>query len=229
MISLGGSILVKDEGDAEYIKGLVSRLIELGPDHRFIMITGGGRTARKYIHIGRELGATEAVLDSIGIQATLIHAWTVISALDGKAYPRPISSIDEAVIATASFPFVIGGGTHPGHTTDTVAALIAERWGADIFLNLTAVNGAYTSDPNKDPDAEKIPEMTSSELVELVSSTRSGAGSHSVMDPVASSIIHRASIPTCIMEGRDIMSVISAIKGEPFDGTVISTDQKGDE
>ncbi|MEA3558058.1 MAG: UMP kinase [Candidatus Thermoplasmatota archaeon] len=227
VISLGGSILVKDEDDASYIRELVILLNELGPDNVFIVITGGGRTARKYIGIGRDLGANESLLDSIGIQATLLNAWTMISAMGDGVYPRPVTSIEEAIIGASMNGISVGGGTHPGHTTDTVAALTAERWGADLFLNLTAVSGAYTSDPNRDDDAEQIPKMTSSELLELVSSTRRGAGSHSVLDPLASAIVHRAAIRTCILDGRDLSSVRAAIQGEKFDGTVVVPNRDG--
>jgi uridylate kinase len=147
----------------------------------------------------------------------------MIGALRGEeVYPRPFTGIEEALIGASNHRFTIGGGTHPGHTTDAVSALIAEMWRADHFLNLTAVDGAYTSDPNKDPAAERIPSMTSSELCELVSSTTKGAGSHSVMDPLAAAIIHRAGIKTSIIDGRDVPNLLRCIEGEGFHGTIVS-------
>lgn len=226
VISLGGSILVKGEEDADFIKGIRELIERSGDEHRFIIITGGGRTARDYIQIGRDLGSDEATLDWVGIGATRLNAWLMISSLGPICYPKPVEAIEEALIASKTSSVVVGGGTHPGHTTDTVAALIAERWKADSFLNLTAVNGAYTADPNKDPKAEKIDSMTSSQLLDLVSDTRSGAGSHSVMDPVAASIIHRAGLSTFIMNGRDLRSIENCLHGKEFDGTVIIPDRE---
>jgi uridylate kinase len=227
VISLGGSILVRNEDDPRFIDGFREILRSFPEDHRFIIITGGGRTARDYIKIGRELGSDEATLDWVGIGATRLNAWLVISSLGKDCYPRPVETLEEAIQASSSHRFVIGGGTHPGHTTDTVAALIAERWNADSFLNLTAVNGAYTSDPNKDADARKIDTMTSWELMDLVSGTITGAGSHSVMDPVASKIIHRASLKTFILNGRDLEAVTRCLNGSDFDGTVITHEEGG--
>jgi uridylate kinase len=222
VISLGGSILVKDDNDAGYIKELIGALRELDDDLKFIIITGGGKTARNYITIGRSTGADEATLDNIGIQATRLNAWLMIGALKGASvYPRPFSSLEEALVGASNHKFTIGGGTHPGHTTDAVSALIAEMWGADKFLNLTAVDGAYTSDPNNDPNAVRIPKMTTGELCDLVSSTTRGAGSHSVLDPLAATVVHRAGINTFISEGRDISNLVRCIEGNDFHGTTV--------
>ena len=45
------------------------------------------------------------------------------------------------------------GGTEPAHSTDAVAAILAEYVKADILVNLTSVDGMYTKDPNKFNDA----------------------------------------------------------------------------
>jgi uridylate kinase len=219
VISLGGSILVKGEDDAQFIKDIIDALSSLDVTFRFVIITGGGRIAREHIRIGREAGANEAYLDQIGIQATRLNAWLVISAIQGNCYPRPFTNLEEAVIGASAFRYTVGGGTHPGHTTDTVGALIAEMWGADMFLNLTAVDGAYTKDPNRFDDAERIQDMTTGDLRKLVSETSRGAGSHSVLDPLAAEVVHRASIRTCILDGRDVQNVVRCLVGEEFHGT----------
>lgn len=222
VISLGGSILVKGEDDETYIRELVESLASISDDVRFIIVTGGGKLARSHISIGRSMGADESTLDSIGILATRMNAWLVIGAFKGvDVYPRPFTSLEEALIGASVHRFTIGGGTHPGHTTDAVSAMIAEMWRADLFVNLTAVDGAYTTDPKKDRNAERIPEMTSKELVELVSDTARGAGSHSVMDPLAASVIHRAGIGTMILDGRDVPNLLRCISGGRTHGTVV--------
>jgi uridylate kinase len=146
----------------------------------------------------------------------------MIGALKGEnVYPRPFTDLEEALVGASINRFTVGGGTHPGHTTDAVSALIAEMWRADMFLNLTAVDGAYTKDPNEDPGAVRIPEMTTRELCDLVSSTARGAGSHSVLDPLAATVVHRAGIDTYILEGRDIPNILKCINKEVFHGTTV--------
>ena len=221
VLSLGGSIIKRDEDDVQYLNDIRALLMGLNEDISFIIVTGGGRTARDHIRLGRDLGADETTLDRMGIAATRLNSWLIISLLGDRCYPVPFQSIEEALKGAAGFQFVVGGGTHPGHTTDAVSAMIAERWKADLFINLTAVNGAYTSDPNVDENAEKIDEMSSSELISLVSSTEKKAGSHSVMDPMAAEVIHRAGIKTSILNGRDLGSLADCIDERSFDGTRI--------
>ncbi|MBN1389715.1 MAG: UMP kinase [Candidatus Thermoplasmatota archaeon] len=222
VISLGGSILVKGDNDADHIRELIDGLTSLSDEMRFIIVTGGGRLARDHISLGRSTGADEATLDSLGIQATRMNAWLVLGAFKGKdVYPRPFTSIEEAIMGASSHKFTIGGGTHPGHTTDAVSALIAEMWRADLFINLTAVDGAYTDDPDNNRSAKRIPKMTSKELVDLVSNTTRGAGSHSVMDPLAAMVIHRAGIESRILEGRDVPNLLRCMRGEDMHGTIV--------
>jgi uridylate kinase len=226
VISLGGSVLIRGEKDSSYLRALARELLSAPADDRFVIVTGGGRLAREYIGIGRELGADESTLDEIGIEATRLNAWLVLSALGREANPVPFECLDEALNLTSTHRFVVGGGIHPGQTTDAVSAIIAERWGADAFVNMTAVPGAFTSDPSKDPKARRIPRMTPVELLELVSDVSPVAGSHSVMDPLASRIIARSGLRTYIMDGRDLRSFKCVLKGRPFKGTVIIPDRR---
>lgn len=221
VLSLGGSVLLRDDDNSEFIRNIADILISNSENSRMIIVCGGGKTARRYIETARSTGSDEASLDWIGIYATRLNAFLMLSALGDEPYPKPFTSMEEAIAFSASHRIVVGGGTHPGHTTDAVAALIAERWGADIFLNLTATDGVYTSDPNLDPDAKRIERMTPAELVRLTSKISRSAGSHSPMDPLASVIVRRASIETLVMDGRDLQSVSSAMSGEDFTGTRI--------
>ncbi len=226
VLSLGGSVIIRGEDDVGYMKALAKELRSCSEDTSFVIVTGGGRLARDYIRLGRELGADESTLDEVGIEATRLNAWLLISALGNECNPVPFSKIDEALDRTSVHRFVVGGGTHPGQTTDAVSAIIAERWGADIFVNMTAVPGAYTSDPLKDPKAKKIPRMTSSELLHLVSNDLSKAGSHSVMDPIAAKVISRSGLLTFIIDGRDLPSLRGVLAGKPFKGTTVVPDIK---
>ena len=78
VISLGGSILVKGEEDSDYIRRISDLLRDLSGNCRFIVVTGGGKTAREYIRIGRDLGSDEASLDWIGIYATRLNSYLLI-------------------------------------------------------------------------------------------------------------------------------------------------------
>lgn len=221
-ISIGGSILVPDNDDMSFIKQLASTLLELLPNYKFLVVCGGGKIARYYITIGRSLGADESSLDELGIEVTRLNARLLITALGEKAYYKPAESLDEARLALNSNPIVVMGGTHPGHTTDAVAAMGAERIKAVRLINATSVDGVYTEDPKVNPQATKIDRMSYKELLDKVIYSRMDAGSSFVFDPLGAKLISRSKIPTAVVHGRDIRQLSNAIRGQEFKGTLIT-------
>ena len=62
---------------------------------------------------------------------------------------------------------ILAGGTgNPFFTTDTASALRAVETGADVLLKGTRVDGVYTADPEKDPNAIKYENVTFAEVIE---------------------------------------------------------------
>jgi uridylate kinase len=221
VLSLGGSVLVKDEGDTSYLRKLAKILIGVSATQKLYVVVGGGKIARYYINEGRELGADESFLDEMGIEVTRLNARLLIVALGDHAYHVPPKNYDEALHAGRTHSIVVMGGVSPGITTDAVSALLAERVKARRLVNATSVDGAYTSDPAKDPNATRIPKMTHKELVDLVSVTPPGAGPNIVFDPVGARIIERSKISLAIVAGRDLPNLLEALQGNKFKGTVV--------
>ncbi|MCK5251435.1 MAG: UMP kinase [Thermoplasmata archaeon] len=221
-INTGGSIIAPDQIDAAFLRQISDLLIEVTRTYDLLVVVGGGRTARMYIEACRELGADENYLDRVGIDATRLNARLLISALQEKVHRDVPSTVDDALRASSEHQIVVMGGTHPGHTTDTVSAMLAERSGARELLILTNIDGVYTTDPRKDPDAERLSRITTSQLVDIVSEGQYKAGSTAVVDPVAAGIIHRAGILTKVMDGRDLDQVSAALAGDDFVGTVVT-------
>jgi len=221
VISIGGSILLPDDEDTSELMELAKVLQNNSQDRDLYLVVGGGKTARQYIDWGRRLDADEATLDELGIATSRLNARLLIIALEGGVYPVPAKSFDEAMSAGNHYPIVTMGGTHPGHTTDAVAAMLAERLNSDRLINATSVDGVYTEDPNKDKGAEKLEQLDYDELIEIVSESEHEAGPNVVFDPLAARIIKRANLKAYIVDGRDLESFENAIRNEPFRGSTI--------
>jgi len=188
--------------------------------HRLIVVTGGGEEARKYIDAARKLGGSEGVCDLIGIEVSRLNARLMISRLGGDAYPEPPTSVKELRKAFETGKIVILGGLQPGQSTNAVAALCAEAIDADLFINATDVDGVYTADPDEDPNAEKLDEISADELLRKVLSKELWAGRYDLFDPIAIKIVMRSKILTRIIDGRKVENIERAIKGEKL-GTLI--------
>lgn len=215
-LSVGGSIL----DDTGYIRKLASVLKKISKKNKLYIVAGGGKIARKYIDDCRKFGANESFLDDVGIDATRLNAKVLIAAL-GNAYPKPAKDFDEAIIAGKSFPVVVMGGTHPGHTTDAVTAMLAERTNANKLIIATNVDYVYTADPKKYRDAEILKKLTADRLIEITSNTSSSAGSKSVIDPLGAKIIARSKIKTCVVNGKNLNALKNVVENKNFVGSVI--------
>lgn len=221
VVSIGGSVLIPDDNDFEYLSGLAQLLIGLSSQIKLYIVVGGGRISRYYIKLGRKFGTDERVLDEMGVDVTRLNARLLISALSGKSNDFPATSVAEAVVLGNDRPIMVMGGTTPGHTTDGVAASLAEFVKADRIVNATAVDGVYTKDPNVYDDAEKIEKMSFGELLECCKTSDWKAGPSNVFDAMGAEIIAKNRTPLLVVKGRDLEALGSALRGEPFSGTTV--------
>jgi uridylate kinase len=221
VISLGGSILIPSL-EKNKIREYVPVLEEIAEHHRLFVVVGGGGEARRYITVARDLGIDEGTSDEIGILITRLNANLLIAALGEKAYPKVAESHAEAKKFAESKKIVIMGGITPGQTTDAVAAVLAERVGASVFINVTSVDGIYSSDPKIDKKAKRFDKLTPQQLLDIVGRAGLGAGSNIVLDIVAARVVERSHIPLVVLDGRDPKNLSCAICTGEFTGTVVS-------
>ncbi len=224
VVSIGGSVLAPDlaaervAAHAEVIDGLVA------DGHSVAVVVGGGAEARRYIETARELGATEYDLDAIGIDVTRLNARLLVAALDADAAPEPAESHEEARAAIRRGETAVMGGTVPGHTTDAVSALLAETLSADRLIYATSVDGVYSADPNEDDAAERHDLLTPGELVDVIASIETAAGSKAPVDLLAAKVIERSGLRAVVLDGTEPSRVADAVAGQ-VDGTDVVPDE----
>jgi uridylate kinase len=224
IVSIGGSVLAPDldsdrvDAHADVIDGLVDE------GHEVATVVGGGGVARRYIGTARDLGATEYDLDSLGIDVTRLNARLLIAALDRAAIPEPAKSHEAARASLRRGEVAVMGGTTPGHTTDAVAALLAEMVDADLLVFATSVPGVFSADPNADADATRYDRLTAAELVDVIASIETAAGSNAPVDLLAAKIIERSGLHAVVLDGSDPSRVASAVAGDAH-GTEVRPDE----
>jgi uridylate kinase len=222
VVSIGGSVLLTGTGDSEYIERLADLLRRIGAERPLVVTTGGGRTAREYIQLGRALGLTEFELDEVGIEVTRLHARLVAARVGPPAPARPPSTVPAVVEQLRTGSPVILGGTEPGHTTDGVAALVAVRIRAARVVNATDVDGVYDRDPKSHPEARRLERLSWSEFRTMVHAGSSGeAGQNFLFDRLGADALARARIPLFVVAGRDLSNLEAAVAGRAFHGTIV--------
>ncbi|MEM1578424.1 MAG: UMP kinase [Archaeoglobaceae archaeon] len=215
VISLGGSVFGSDAGRIKKFAEVFDRISE---EHIVFIVVGGGKLAREIITRARELGANETMCDYLGIAVTRINAMLLAFAMRNSAKKIPENFIDAEELSK-SYKAVVMGGTFPGHTTDATAVLLAEFLNADLFLNATSVDGIYSDDPNKNPNAVKFEKISPKELVKLIANSSMKAGANVVIDLLSAKILERSKIRAVVFKGEP-ENIQRVLKGEKI-GTVI--------
>jgi uridylate kinase len=223
VIKLSGSIFSQDTDYAK-IRKYAEMLSDISNRVQPIVIAGGGKVARHYINLARNLGSDEANLDIIGIDVSRLNAKLLITALGDQAYSQVPKNLEEVAIAVDSSKIVIAGGLHPGQSTNATSALIAETSKASSFVNATDVDGIYDSDPNTNTKARLFKEITVNECMEILRVESAMAGTYDLMDIIALKVIERSKIPTRVVRS-DTSDIRDAVDGKDI-GTKIITLRK---
>jgi len=218
VISIGGSIILSKDINFQYYKKLSELLIRFAKDYRIFIVVGGGKIAREYIKIGRQLNFDEKTLDCFGILITRINAKLLTNIIKNSNTKIP-ETTDEAI--KMKNRIIIMGGTLPGHSTDFVGSEIASKTKAEKFIIATNVNGIYDKDPNKYIDAKQIKEITADELINKYGITWKSAGMNVVIDGPALNTIKNNEILTYVLNGKKIDELEKALLDKKFNGTVI--------
>ncbi len=213
VVAVGGSIIIK-ENNHEKFKDYANVLRSMNNEHRLFIVVGGGKPAREYIGIARDLGVSEAACDDIGIDVTRLNAKLLILALGEDAYPKVARNFHEAMEFSVSGKIVVMGGTEPAHSTDAVSSILAEFVNADLLINATSVDGLFDKDPNKHDDAKMFEKITPTEMMSILSSKETKAGTYEFFDSTAIDIIKRSKIKTRIINGKNAENIRKAVSNE---------------
>ena len=218
VIDIGGSVILSDDLEPDYFDNLKKLMNETIKKYRIFIVVGGGKTARSYIQFARKLKFDERVLDQIGIDVTRINA-RILSNILGISNRIIPTSTEKA--KKMNYPIIIMGGTTPGHSTDKVAAELAEKVNAEKFIIATNVDGIYDKDPNKFKDAKQLKEVYIKDLMDKYGTNWVNAGKNIVIDGPALKIINDANLKTYVLNGKKIKELEKAISNRKFNGTTI--------
>jgi uridylate kinase len=128
--------------------------------------------------------AMQSALENLGIQTRVLSAITMQSVCEPYIRRRAIRHMEKGRVVI----FAAGTG-NPFFTTDTAAALRASEMGCDALLKATKVDGVYSADPKKVPDAVRYDRLTYLEVL---------ARDLKVMDASAISLARESRIPILV-------------------------------
>ena len=227
LLKLSGESLMGSRGygiDPERLAAYAKQVNEaVQQGTQVAIVIGGGNIFRGLS--GAAQGTDRVRGDQMGMLATVINSLALCSALEAlgrkaevftaismSPIGRPYRSFDAKALLDEGGVAIISCGTgNPFFTTDTGAALRAIEVGTDVMLKGTRVDGIYTADPEKDPNARKFNRITYAEVLDR---------NLRVMDLTATALCKENNMPIYVFDMDTEGNLARVLKGEEI-GTLV--------
>lgn len=210
-----------DFGVIERLTGEIQQVHALGV--ALGLVIGGGNIVRGTV--ASQQGIDRVSADYMGMLATVINALALQDMLERKQLEtRVMTAIHMEELAE---PYIrrraqrhlekgrvvlfAGGTGNPYFSTDTAAVLRALEIDAEVLIKATGVDGVYSADPKRDPQAQFLPELTYQEA--LVQNLR-------VMDANAFGLCQENRLPIIVMNVNKPGAIAKVLQGERV-GTIV--------
>ena len=228
LLKISGEMLCEAGGfgvDPAHVQDFAHQIKE-GISHgevELAMVCGGGNFLRGAQIAGDEIGRITG--DNMGMLATIMNALAIQSALERAGVETrvlsaiPVNDLAEPFIRRRALRHLekkrvvlLAGGTgNPYFTTDTTAALRALQIRADVLAKGTKVDGVFTADPEKDPNAKFLDELTFLDVLQK---------RLRIMDSTAVSLCMDNSLPINVFNMKKSGNIVKFLAGERL-GTMV--------
>ena len=150
--------------------------------------------------------ALQSALEKLGMKTKLFSGLTIEPIAEPMSRRNAINALNNGEVA------IISGGTgNPFFTTDTASALRAVEIEADVILKGTRVDGIYSADPEKDPNAIKYDKLSFDEVYDK---------ELKIMDLTAFTLCKENNLPILVFDMNDEGNLLKVLKGEAL-GTIV--------
>jgi uridylate kinase len=211
--------------DADVLATIADEIVEVAQlGVQIAIVIGGGNIFRGMTAATH--GIDRVAGDQMGMLATVMNGIALQDALERRNIATRVTSA--IAMSQIAEPFIrrrairhlekgrvvicAAGTGNPFFTTDSAAALRAAELKCDIIFKATKVDGIYTADPEKDPNAERLPQVTYQRVL---------ADRLQVMDAAAIDLARGSAIPIYIFSLRERGNIKRALLGEDV-GSIVS-------
>lgn len=229
LLKLSGEALAGEQGfgidpdKAEYIAQRVKEVHELGIE--VAVVIGGGNIWRGEPAAKR--GMERSTADHMGMIATVMNGLALQDSIERMGIPTRVqtavqmNAIAEPYIRLRAIRhmekgrivILTGGLGSPYFTTDSASALRANEIHADVIVKATKVDGVYSADPMKDPNAVRYERLTYQDVL---------TQQLKVMDTTAFTLCQENEMPIIVLDFWNPDDLVKAIQGDLSVGTLIS-------
>ena len=225
VLSVGGSIVVPEFPDTEFLKSFVSlakKWLSQDSERKLILVVGGGGPARIYQNAYREINGSDNYdnyqADWIGITATRLNAQLLKASFADLCVQDVV--YDPTAVKEFKGRVLVAAGWKPGFSTDTDAVYLAETFGAKTVVNLSNIEKVYTDDPRKNPDAKPLDTISWADFRKMVGDEWT-PGKNCPFDPIASKKAEANNMKVICAGGKNIENIKAILNDNEYIGTTI--------
>jgi len=221
LLKLSGEALMGDQGYgfdvkvAERLAADVHEAVKAGA--QIAIVVGGGNIFRGMS--GAATGMDRATADYMGMLATVMNALAFANVLESAGTPSrvlsaiPMPTVCEAYVRPKALHhmsegrvaiFAAGTG-NPYFTTDTTAALRAIEMNCEAVAKATQVDGVYSDDPKKNPEAQRFDRLTYADVL---------AHDLKVMDGAAIALARDNNLPVLVFSIKEPGNILRVLRGD---------------
>lgn len=208
LISVGGSLVVPDDIDLEFLGKLKAFILEeVENGMQFVIVVGGGSTARKYQNAVRELSNVEtSEIDEIGITAIKLNVHMMKLMFAGVEEVEINPGIEE---------------WEPGRSSDYGTVRVAKKYGAKKMINLTNIDFIYDVEKTKETgETQNLTDVTWDYFIKMLPREWT-PGANVPFDPRASEFARDINLEVASINGQNLEELKNYIHGRDFRGTRI--------
>ena len=227
LLKLSGEALMGDDAfgiNRATIEGIVAEVAEIVALGVEVGVVIGGGNLFRGVALGAS-GMDRATADYMGMLATIMNSLALADVMRQKGLNARVQSalnvdpVVEPYIRAKALRYleegkivIFAAGTgNPFFTTDTAAALRGAEIGAEVVLKATKVDGVYTADPKKVPDARRYDSVTFDEAISKYLG---------VMDTTALALCRDQRLPIIVFSIFKPGALRRVVMGEP-EGTLV--------
>jgi len=224
LLKISGEGFCKPGGfgvDPEEVRTIARQVGEVAATGCELAIVVGGGNFLRGAGFAKDANVGRATADYMGMVATVINALALQECLEAAGVDTRVQSAVE--MQDVAEPFIrrrcirhlekkrvviLAGGTgNPFFTTDTAAALRASEIRAQVLLKATKVDGVYSDDPERNPEATRFDHLTYGDVVQQ---------DLKIIDMAAISLCRESRIPIVVFNLKREGNIRKVIAGEPI-------------
>jgi len=210
--------MVPDDIDAKFLKDFKKYILKFSKKFNFVILVGGGKTARNYQKVLSDFGVKNIEKDWIGIFASRLNAELVKNIFDKNSHKEIIT--DPTKKFTTQKNIIIGAGWKPGNSTDYVSVITAKTYNIKTIINLTNVDYVYDKNPKDFSNAKHFENISWKDFQKIVG-TKWSPGLSMPFDPRASLIANKQKMKVVIINGSKLKELEKFLNNKKFIGTII--------